>query len=190
MADPSSWRSTASAEHYAAHDFADFAQEFLRRNSDYRHEWAEAETRLPDRRRVWPDGGVFAFPCAPNAPPRDEPALWSPEHAAGVVILEDPAPPSGFSPPSGTGITADHLCGVERHLVLRFGERRVRLCIRHAPTRDVPTLVVPIDFLAPKRLAASPNRRVPASWRRRWFASPADSDGLPTPSTDAPARNP
>lgn len=43
MDDHSSWRSPSAADHYAAHDFADFAQEFLRRNGDYQREWAEID---------------------------------------------------------------------------------------------------------------------------------------------------
>lgn len=45
MAEQSSWRSSSTAEHYAAHDFADFAQEYLRRNGDYQRDWAETEMR-------------------------------------------------------------------------------------------------------------------------------------------------
>lgn len=37
---PSNWRSPGYADDYADHDFADFAQEFLRRNPDYRSDHA------------------------------------------------------------------------------------------------------------------------------------------------------
>jgi len=46
MANQSSWRSSVPTETYSAHDFADFAQEFLRRNSDYQREWVETEQRI------------------------------------------------------------------------------------------------------------------------------------------------
>jgi hypothetical protein len=46
MTTGSSWRSDASATHYADHDYADFAQEFLRRNTDYRREYAETQARV------------------------------------------------------------------------------------------------------------------------------------------------
>lgn len=41
-----SWRSDASAAYYADHDYADFAQEFLRRNADYRRDHAEMNRRI------------------------------------------------------------------------------------------------------------------------------------------------
>lgn len=40
MVQSSDWRSPSSLEDYANHDFADFAQEFLRRNPDYRSDYA------------------------------------------------------------------------------------------------------------------------------------------------------
>lgn len=36
---PSNWRSPTAADEYANHDFADFAQEFLRRNPDYQADY-------------------------------------------------------------------------------------------------------------------------------------------------------
>lgn len=44
------WRSPRAAEHYANHDLADFAQEFLRRNPDYRRDYAEVQQRVAARR--------------------------------------------------------------------------------------------------------------------------------------------
>lgn len=44
MTDHPSWRSPTVADDYAGHDFADFAQELLRRNSDYCREWAQTQT--------------------------------------------------------------------------------------------------------------------------------------------------
>ena len=46
MPGESAWRSPAAAEHYAGHDLADFAQEFLRRNPDYQHDFAATEERI------------------------------------------------------------------------------------------------------------------------------------------------
>jgi hypothetical protein len=43
-----SWRSDASAAHYAHHDYADFAQEFLRRNPDYRSDFASTKDRIAE----------------------------------------------------------------------------------------------------------------------------------------------
>ncbi|WP_309751274.1 transcriptional regulator domain-containing protein [Novosphingobium sp.] len=48
MTEHPSWRSSSTAEDYAAHDFADFAQEYLRRNADYRREWEETEQAAVD----------------------------------------------------------------------------------------------------------------------------------------------
>lgn len=42
------WRSSDAVKHYAEYDYADFAQEFLRRNKDYRREYNEAQTRITD----------------------------------------------------------------------------------------------------------------------------------------------
>lgn len=38
---PSNWRSPGYADDYADHDFADFAQEFLRRNPEYQSDHAQ-----------------------------------------------------------------------------------------------------------------------------------------------------
>ena len=42
----SSWRSTSSADQYRDHDYADFAQEFLHRNADYRRDYADTQERI------------------------------------------------------------------------------------------------------------------------------------------------
>ena len=41
-----SWRSPSAADQYRHHDYADFAQEFLQRNADYRHDHAETKARI------------------------------------------------------------------------------------------------------------------------------------------------
>jgi hypothetical protein len=46
MSGGSSWRSPSTAEHYREHDHADFAQEFLHRNADYRRDYAETQERI------------------------------------------------------------------------------------------------------------------------------------------------
>jgi hypothetical protein len=45
---PSDWRSPACAEEYANHDFADFAQEFLRRNPAYQSDCKKVEQNPPN----------------------------------------------------------------------------------------------------------------------------------------------
>lgn len=42
----SSWRSPSTADQYRDHDYADFAQEFLHRNADYRCDYAETKERI------------------------------------------------------------------------------------------------------------------------------------------------
>ena len=42
----SSWRSPSTADQYRDHDYADFAQEFLNRNADYRRDYAETKERI------------------------------------------------------------------------------------------------------------------------------------------------
>lgn len=46
MGTGTSWRSEASAQRYAEHDYADFAQEFLQRNPDYRCDFADTQLRI------------------------------------------------------------------------------------------------------------------------------------------------
>jgi hypothetical protein len=42
----SDWRSPNAYDHYARHDLADFAQEFLRRNPDYQRDYADTIARI------------------------------------------------------------------------------------------------------------------------------------------------
>jgi hypothetical protein len=46
MTGGSSWRSPSTADQYRDHDYADFAQEFLNRNADYRRDYAETKERI------------------------------------------------------------------------------------------------------------------------------------------------
>lgn len=46
MTGGSSWRSPSTADQYRDHDYADFAQEFLHRNADYRRDYAETQERI------------------------------------------------------------------------------------------------------------------------------------------------
>ena len=46
MSGEGSWRSADYVERFKTHDHADFAQEFLRRNPDYREDFAETELRI------------------------------------------------------------------------------------------------------------------------------------------------
>lgn len=46
MSGRSSWRLPTAAFQYADHDYADFAQEFLRRNQDYQRDYQETRERI------------------------------------------------------------------------------------------------------------------------------------------------
>lgn len=46
MSGGSSWRSPSTADQYRDHDYADFAQEFLHRNADYRRDYADTQERI------------------------------------------------------------------------------------------------------------------------------------------------
>lgn len=49
MGKVSDWRSPSISQEFVGHDNADFAQEFLRRNPDYRREFDEACARIRAR---------------------------------------------------------------------------------------------------------------------------------------------
>jgi hypothetical protein len=46
MSRDSSWRSPAAAHDFTQHDYPDFAQEFLRRNADYRRDYRRIARRV------------------------------------------------------------------------------------------------------------------------------------------------
>ena len=46
MSGGSSWRSPSTADQYQRHDYADFAQEYLQRNADYRRDHADTVARI------------------------------------------------------------------------------------------------------------------------------------------------
>lgn len=51
MEETSDWRSANYAKAFDGHDRADFAQEFLRRNPDYRDQYTESLTAAPMARK-------------------------------------------------------------------------------------------------------------------------------------------
>lgn len=73
----------------------------------------------------------------------------------GIVILEYPVEASKFGLPTGVEIAAERMTSGERHLVLSAGSRRLRICIRHTPSRGVPVFVVAVDDHSARRLAAT-----------------------------------
>jgi hypothetical protein len=48
MSGGSAWLLGAAAEDFASHDYADLAQEFLRRNADYRQQYDAMDKRIAD----------------------------------------------------------------------------------------------------------------------------------------------
>jgi Family of unknown function (DUF6499) len=71
-----SWRSHKTADQYRDHDYADFAQEFLQRNPDYRRDHAETKDRIAQNPATAPAEGEglagrwgLSFPHAPRRRP-------------------------------------------------------------------------------------------------------------------------
>lgn len=59
MSGASSWRSPSTEDQYQHHDYADFAQEYLQRNADYRRDHAETVARIaknPTLERIEQEG--------------------------------------------------------------------------------------------------------------------------------------
>jgi hypothetical protein len=147
------------ADAFCSHDFADFAQEFLRRNPAYR--------QLVSRSRGQADliqssaHEALAYPWGlcrvfdPDASPRAKPALWRP--ACHPAILEircstNSAPamfPQGYDP------LAEFKCGNAHHLVLANAAYRLRLCLWQAPGQQSPAMILLKDDSLAVRLAAA-----------------------------------
>lgn len=84
MSGGSSWRSPSTADQYQHHDYADFAQEYLQRNADYRSDYAETEARVvahPDFVLIEREGlaGRWGL-CFPHCP-----RIRSPNSASPLV---------------------------------------------------------------------------------------------------------
>jgi hypothetical protein len=71
------------------------------------------------------------------------------------VIIEAEDPGQAFPLPSGSNPLVDIATGEERHIVAAHGTARLRLCVRHAPSRPVPTYAIPCDAACVLRLAAA-----------------------------------
>lgn len=50
MSKGSAWRSSSTAQDFADHQYPDFAQEFLRRNPDYRRDYRQVSRQVADGR--------------------------------------------------------------------------------------------------------------------------------------------
>lgn len=106
-------------------------------------------------RRVWPGGGACAFPTDPEASVRKLPALWLPEIAPDVVIL-DASDWAGANPlPPGSEPLVEFASDTECHTVVDTASARLRLCVHKVPGLTVPTLTIPCDPSCALRLAAA-----------------------------------
>lgn len=158
----SSWRSPTIADQYRHHDYADFAQEFLNRNADYRQDYADTLARIgqspatgerekTDLAQRW----GLSFPTNPQANPRVHPALWSPDIAPDVVILEASEPALAVRLPPSSEALVDVSLDKERHAVVACGMTRLRLCVRRESARSVAAFSIHCDGICGLRLAAA-----------------------------------
>lgn len=158
----SSWRSPAIADQYRHHDYADFAQEFLNRNSDYRQDYADTlarsaqspETAELEHTALAHRWGL-RFPTNPQANPREQPALWSPDIAPDVVILEASEPALALPLPPSSEALVEVSLDKERHSVVACGTTRLRLCVRQGAARSVAAFSIHCDGICGLRLAAA-----------------------------------
>jgi hypothetical protein len=152
MPDCLSWRSMATADHYRDHDYADFAQEFLIRNPDYKADYASTQTRIaqaPETTHNEQEGLArrwgLSFPTDPAVSPRDHPALWSPDVAPDVVIIETPELSLPIVLPPEVDILAEVASKAERNLVCAIGMMRLRFCMRLCPSRVASAFSIRYD---------------------------------------------
>lgn len=89
------------------------------------------------------------------ANPRENPALWSPDAAPDVVILEAADTERAIPLPPSAELLVKAESEAERHLVVAHGTARLRLCVRHAPLLHVPAFTIPCDSTCALRLAAA-----------------------------------
>lgn len=145
--DPSWQNPLASA--YGHHDFADFAQEFLRRNSAYRQailfdlkRTSPSDTRAQDSLlHAW----GLCHPVHPDASPRNNPALWRPEIHPAVLEIRWADEDFRMLLPPGYVRLAEHKTLDAHHLVLGHAQTRLRMSIRYAAGQQTPLVVLPHD---------------------------------------------
>lgn len=108
-----------------------------------------------ENRRAWPGAGACAFPSDPQASPRESPALWSPNAAPDVVILEVADLTHAIPLPAGSEPLVEVTSAAERHVVAAHGTTRIRICVRRMHFRTQPTFSIPCDSTCALRLAAT-----------------------------------
>lgn len=72
-----------------------------------------------------------------------------------MVIIEAEYPGRAIPLPSGSQPLVEIATDHERHLVAAHGTARLRLCVRQAPSRPVPTYAIPCDPACALRFAAA-----------------------------------
>ena len=98
------WRSPETIDHLNRLERPGFAVEFLRRNAEYRRDFARIQRQIArdhvdaESARVGsrPTMGVAVSPTTRALPVGPEPVTWLPELSPGTLILD--AAPSGFDP--------------------------------------------------------------------------------------------
>ena len=71
------------------------------------------------------------------------------------MIIEAEDPGQAFPLPSGSKPLVEIATGEEWHIVAAHGTARLRLCVRLAPSRPIPTYAIPCDATCALRLAAA-----------------------------------
>lgn len=135
-----------AADRFAKHDRADFAQEFLRRNTAYRAAWAAfrgasaAGESLSEARR-WGLTRLFD----PDRTVRAAPAIWRADCASQIVSLV--AAPTGFAGAAmlpGITATAEFSVADTRHLVFDIAGARHRFQVMDADCGALAILLPPL----------------------------------------------
>ncbi len=144
------WRSPETIDHLNRLERPGFAVEFLRRNADYRRDFArtssarsrahhvDAETARADFARRW----GLRFRPRPELPVGSEPVTWLPELSPGTLILD--AAPSGFDhlvaldPAQLGSIVADRTDDEGRELVIVDGSGELHIRLQQRSGRSTP----------------------------------------------------
>jgi len=127
----------------AKHDRADFAQEFLRRNTAYRAAYRGASAGGESRQEAHRWGLVRLFD--PDRTVRADPAIWRADCASQVVTLV--AAPSRFvgaAPLPGVAATADLGVAGRRHLVFDIAGVRHRFQLPDTDRGALAILLPPL----------------------------------------------
>ncbi len=144
---------------FGSHDFADFAQEFLRRNPAYRQAVSRSRGEADliqgsaQEALAYPWGLCRVFD--PDASPRAKPALWRPACHPAILEIRCSTDSAPTLLPQGYGTLAEFKRGNAHHLVLAKAAHRLRLCLWQAPDQLSPAMILLKDNSLAVRLAAA-----------------------------------